>query len=108
MNPPSTSVRDSSVNSSNTQQRRKNDDEFQSLTEIIRPVEPVRTVAEAKERSGKITWIYMTPLIAAPLLPLVRHMMRGYPRARNYVFFGGIGAALIHGIALISKANKES
>lgn len=53
-----------------------------------------------------INWLYATPLIAAPLLPLVRHVLKPYPKARNYVFFGGIAFFFCHGIFLMSSASE--
>ena len=44
---------------------------------------------------------FMVPLIYAPALPLVRIMFRKKPVLRQRLFFGIIGAAIMHGTYLL-------
>ncbi|KAL6050836.1 hypothetical protein QOT17_003548 [Balamuthia mandrillaris] len=53
-------------------------------------------------------WLYMTPLIAAPTLPLVRIWLRDRPKARTWVFGGLVAFFLAHGAFLISKASRSA
>eukprot|EP00027_Filamoeba_sp_ATCC50430_P009289 CAMPEP_0168540572 /NCGR_PEP_ID=MMETSP0413-20121227/349_1 /TAXON_ID=136452 /ORGANISM="Filamoeba nolandi, Strain NC-AS-23-1" /LENGTH=92 /DNA_ID=CAMNT_0008570317 /DNA_START=18 /DNA_END=296 /DNA_ORIENTATION=+ len=58
-----------------------------------------KTIQTRKQLSP---WVYATPLLAAPTLPLIRIALKDYPRARQYCFGGAVGFFLVHGIWLIS------
>jgi hypothetical protein len=57
----------------------------------------------ANWQSVNFQWKFLTPIIWAPLLPAIRHLLRGYPQARTYTFAGAILLANLHGIWLINN-----
>jgi len=48
-------------------------------------------------------WKFLTPIIWAPILPGIRHVLRSYPKARTYTFAGAILVANFHGFWLINN-----
>jgi len=82
----------------NPRSQRANQDELQQL----RP----RFLGQ-EGTGGGINWLYMTPLAAAPLLPLVRIALRPYPKARDMVFGSLIAFFLCHGAWLIGRGFNE-
>jgi len=55
----------------------------------------------------KINWLFMTPLVAAPLLPLVRIALRPYPKVRDIAFGSLVVFFLGHGAWLITRGFEE-
>jgi len=49
-------------------------------------------------------WIYLSPLIFAPLIPLTRIALRNQsPKVMNRAMLGLIGVALVHGMLVLTK-----
>ena len=46
--------------------------------------------------------LYLSPLLIAPALPIIRIAFRKNPVVRDRVFFGAIAVAGVHGFALMS------
>ena len=57
---------------------------------------------ERAQRRGipRDRWLYLSPLILAPALPLIRIGLRRNPVLRDRVFFGAITVGVVHGVAL--------
>ncbi|ELR21733.1 uncharacterized protein ACA1_384680 [Acanthamoeba castellanii str. Neff] len=58
---------------------------------------------QPQTEEGGINWLYMTPLLGAPLLPLVRIALRPYPKIRDVAFGTMIAFFLGHGAWLIGR-----
>ena len=67
----------------------------------------VRRREGQRKRNSKPKWMYATPLVFAPLLPMTRIALRNNPKVRDRVFFGLIGVALLHGTFLLSSSFDE-
>lgn len=54
--------------------------------------------------SARNRWIYFSPVIFAPLIPLTRIALRNQsPKVMNRAMLALIGAALIHGTLVLTK-----
>ena len=51
--------------------------------------------------------LYLSPLLIAPVFPLIRIGLRKNPVLRDRVFFGAIAGAAVHGVALMTGWYKK-
>ena len=57
-----------------------------------------RAAAERKLPEPQLPWKFLTPLVWAPVFPMIRHSTKGLqPRSRNALIAVAIGVANVHG-----------
>eukprot|EP01112_Ceratiomyxa_fruticulosa_P007917 TRINITY_DN2062_c0_g1_i10.p1 TRINITY_DN2062_c0_g1~~TRINITY_DN2062_c0_g1_i10.p1 ORF type:complete len:103 (+),score=31.66 TRINITY_DN2062_c0_g1_i10:146-454(+) len=66
---------------------------------------PQNTTYELKQQ--EIPYIYLTPLLAAPILGLIRLGFKGRPKLRNWAFGVTITFFLFHSAFLINQASQK-
>lgn len=73
-----------------------------SKADLLRGIQERQQQSLDSRRKRNVNWFLLTPLLFAPILPLIRITLRHRPRVRDILFKGTLGAAFTHSALLAS------